>query len=335
MTRIGRRQLLSSALVMAGGTLMPPSLSAALPPDGEIIGALAHHVTRENETLLDVARRHDLGVLEISAANPGVDVWVPGLERPILLPAAHILPEAQRQGIVINLAELRLYHFEGGGLVRSHAIGIGREGFTTPLGKTSIVRKQRDPTWRPTASAREDDPDLPAVVPPGPENPLGNRALYLGFPTYLIHGTHKPLGVGRRVSRGCIRLYPERVEALFERVPVGTPVEIVDQPLKLGRAGEHWFLEAHPTRAQLDELEARYRFEPRPPDDATAPDEVMQWIEQRTGDDAMRLAWNLIEAELLARRGVPVRITRSSAQTSGAVKGWSAIDLDPGLTGLY
>src|SRR5690606_29607209 len=145
-------------------------------------------------------------------------------------------PDAPRDGIVVNLAELRFYYFRRKGEPRflTRPIGIGREGFTTPLGQTTVVRKAKDPVWRPTAATRADRPDLPAAVPPGPDNPMGAYALYLGWPTYAMHGTNQPWGVGRRVSRGCIRLYPEDIEALYPLVPVGTRVTVVDQPLKVG-----------------------------------------------------------------------------------------------------
>ena len=190
----------------------------------DVIGELRYHVTDADRTLLELAQQNDLGILEISAANPGIDVWVPGPERLIVLPTAHVLPETAKRGIVINLAELRLYLYREDS-VETHAIGVGREGFDTPEGSTHVVRKARNPTWRPTADTRADRPDLPAVVPPGPDNPLGERAIYLGWPTYLIHGTNKPFGVGRRVSRGCIRMYPESVADLFEKVRTDTPVK--------------------------------------------------------------------------------------------------------------
>ena len=171
------------------------------------------------DTLLEVARRFKLGYVEMVAANPGTDPWLPGEGTEVVLPTVHLLPDAAREGIVINLADMRLYYFpEPNGPPRSYPIGIGRDGLTTPLGTTEVVRKRKDPTWHPTARMREEDPELAEVVPPGPDNPLGSRAMYLGWPTYLIHGTNKPWGIGRRSSSGCIRMYPEDAEELFDLV---------------------------------------------------------------------------------------------------------------------
>jgi L,D-transpeptidase ErfK/SrfK len=295
-----RRALLGTA----AATLAIGAARAALPTSAEVVGELSYYVTDGERTLLDVAREHGLGILDVSAANPGVDVWIPGREQLITLPTAHVLPDAPHEGIVINLAELRLYHFpSGGGPVETYTIGIGREGFDTPRGTTRVARKQEKPTWYPTEGKRRDDPTLPAVVPPGPDNPLGDYAIYLGWPTYIIHGTNKPYGVGRRVSRGCIRMYPEGVAALFPRVKVGTRVTVVEQPIKLGWLDGELYLEAHPDLEQLEELESSYSFRLRPAPDMTAA------ILAKAGAAAWRIDWAVVDAELVARRGLPVRIT--------------------------
>ncbi|HFA59453.1 MAG TPA: hypothetical protein ENJ83_02045 [Rhodospirillales bacterium] len=215
-----------------------------------------------------------------------------------------MVPDVRRRGIVVNLAELRLYYFPRKGPPETHAIGIGRDGVETPRGKTKIVRKRKNPTWYPTAATRRDNPGLPKVVPPGPDNPLGTRALYLGWPTYLIHGTSKPYGVGRRVSRGCIRLYPEQIEALYDKVPIGTPVTVLDQTIKAGWHEGELYLEAHPDMDQLEELEATYRMTLKPPPP------VHDYIREKAGEAADRIDWDFVDAELVARRGYPVRITR-------------------------
>lgn len=267
----------------------------------DIVGDLGFHVTATGETLLDVARNHDLGILELMAANPDVDPWVPAAGTPLVLPTAHIVPAAPRDGLIINLAELRLYAFVGGG-ARTHPIGVGRTGFATPTGATRVIRKVEAPTWYPTETTRRDDPELPAVVPPGPDNPLGAYALYLGWPSYLIHGTNKPWGVGRLVSRGCIRLYPEDIATLYPAVPVGTPVTVVSQAVKVGRQGGGLYIEAHPTRSQLFELAAKGRATRYP-----APD-VREAITAFAGADARRLRWSVIATALAERLGYPVRI---------------------------
>mgnify|MGYP005835831517 CR=1 FL=1 len=310
--RCSRRALLAAAasLTLVGlGTRR--TASGAMSARNDIFGALSYHVTDRAETLLDLARAHDLGLLELLAANPGFDPWVPAHESLLTLPTAHIIPDAPRRGLIINLAELRLYFLrEAGGVVASHPIGIGRDGFDTPLGATRIVRKAENPTWYPTEGKRRDDPSLPAVVPPGPDNPLGSHALYLGWPTYLVHGTNKPYGVGRRVSRGCIRMYPEDIAKLYELVPVGTPVTVVDQPIKLGWQGDELFIEAHPTLAQLDELEERHSFTLAPAPDHSAA------IIAAAGDQIERVDWRIIAAELVSRRGFPIQITTTPAEAA-------------------
>jgi L,D-transpeptidase ErfK/SrfK len=197
-------------------------------------------------------------------ANPGVDQWLPGEGTPIYLPTQAILPEAPRNGIVVNVPAMRLYYFETAkpakagepGIVKvsSHPIGIGVQGWATPFGEAKVVQKVEDPVWYVPASIRKEhaergDP-LPSVVPPGPDNPLGEFALTLSLPSYLIHGTNKPAGVAMRSSHGCIRLYPEDIEALFPRVARGTAVWLVNQPVLAGWRDGQLYLEVHPPLAE-------------------------------------------------------------------------------------
>lgn len=325
-----RAWLLACAVTAVGLPRGSRVLRAALPQPDDVIGELTYHVTSRDETLLDLARARDLGILELSAANPGFDPWIPEPDSLITLPTAHILPDAPRRGVIVNLAELRLYYLpEGGGPVSTHPIGVGRDGFDTPLGPTKIVRKRQNPTWYPTEGKRRDDPDLPRAVPPGPDNPLGAHALYLGWPTYLMHGTNKPYGVGRRVSRGCIRMYPEDVARLFELVPVGTPVTVVSQTVKLGWRDGELFLEAHPSLAQLDELEERHSFRLEAPTDLSAE------IIRKAGAEAGRIDWRLVDAELLSRRGIPVRITTAGAAPGSVAPQPPRPAANGSLTGIY
>jgi L,D-transpeptidase ErfK/SrfK len=195
-----------------------------------------------------------LGYEEMTRANPDVDIWLPGAGADVLLPTQFILPEAPRDGLVLNVAAMRLYYFapgdeDGQNTLYTHPIGIGRVGWATPLGTTRITAKVKDPAWYVPASIRKEhaeagDP-LPAVVPPGPDNPLGAHSLRLAMPSYLIHGTNKPAGVGLRVSHGCIRLYPEDIASLYELVPTGTPVHIVEQPYLAGWHGDRLMFSAH------------------------------------------------------------------------------------------
>lgn len=215
-----------------------------------------------NDTLSDLARAYGLGYDEVIAANPGVDPWLPGEETPILLPTQYVLPDVPREGIVLNIASKRLFYFPEPGsemdaaseesapqTVLTFPIGIGRVGWETPLGGSSVIAKATDPSWWVPASVRKEhaekgDP-LPAVVPPGPENPLGTRVLKLDMPGYLIHGTNQPYGVGMRVSHGCVRLYPENIEFLYELVAIGEAVMIINEPYLLGRLGDEWYFESH------------------------------------------------------------------------------------------
>lgn len=227
----------------------------ALPPAGnDVIGKPQIVLTRDHDTLLDIARSYDLGYDEITTANPGVDPWLPKPGTRILLPTRFILPPGARRGIVLNIAEMRLYFFPKPKpgqtpMVITHPVGIGREGWSTPLGETHVAAKRAHPNWYVPPSilkehAAKGDP-LPRVVAAGPDNPLGNYAMPLAIPGYLIHGTNKPFGIGRRVSHGCIQLYPEDIKGLFKDIPVGTPVRIINQPYKAGWLNDQIYLETH------------------------------------------------------------------------------------------
>jgi L,D-transpeptidase ErfK/SrfK len=234
---------------MAGALTLLSGLASAetfpLPPPGvDIIGQIRIVVAKHEDTLLDIARSFNLGYNEITAANPGVDAWVPGEGTRIVVPTQFILPPGPRRGLVLNLAQMRLFYFiepkKGQpAQVITQPVGIGTDYARTPLGETRIVRKTPDPIWRPSADIREEHAAaghwLDAEVKPGPDNPLGKYALYLGLSGgYLIHGTNKPWGIGMRVSHGCIRLYPEGIAALYPYVQVGASVRIIDERFVLG-----------------------------------------------------------------------------------------------------
>lgn len=214
----------------------------------------------DEDTLLDVARRYNIGQNEIILVNPNVDRWLPGTKASILIPNSRVLPDTPRKGLTLNLPEYRLYYFSSDNkTVITHPVSIGRQDWNTPLGQTKIVTKKEDPTWTPPASIKKEHADkgepLPDVVPAGPDNPLGLFALRLGIPGYLIHGTNKPYGVGMRVSHGCVRMYPEDIEKLFPEVKVGMPVNIVNQPVKVGWLDKKIYIEVHP---QLEGEELPY-----------------------------------------------------------------------------
>jgi L,D-transpeptidase ErfK/SrfK len=219
-----------------------------------VIGEPQVVFARKEDTLSDFARAYGLGYDEIIAANPGVDPWLPGEGTPILLPTQYVLPNVEQRGVILNIATKRLFYFpavaEGEQQqVRTYPIGIGRVGWETPLGETTIVSKAKDPHWWVPASVRREhaemgDP-LPKVVPPGPDNPLGHRVLKLDMPGYLIHGTNSPYGVGMRVSHGCVRLYPENIEVLYTLVDIGEVVTIINEPYQFGQRDGALYFEAH------------------------------------------------------------------------------------------
>jgi L,D-transpeptidase ErfK/SrfK len=239
------------------------ALTLPLPPAGDLIGGDSQVTAEADDTLIDIAHRNGLGYEEIVNANPDVDPWLPGAGTVIRLPLRRILPEVPREGIVVNLPEHRLYYFPPlrpgeERVVISYPVSIGKMDWHTPIGLTKVVQKVRNPAWYPPESVRAEheangDP-LPKVVPAGPDNPLGLFALRLGIPggAYLIHGTNRPAGVGMQVTHGCMRLYPEDIEALFKIVPVGTPVRLINQPLKAGWADGRLYVEVHPPLEDAD-----------------------------------------------------------------------------------
>ncbi|GAA3900627.1 hypothetical protein GCM10022228_08980 [Halomonas cibimaris] len=237
----------------------------ALPENGNMVGEAYRVTVKKDETLLDIAAEHQVGYEEIRRANPDTSLWVPKPGSQVTIPARYILPPVRREGLVINLAELRLYYFPDAAqsetpIVETYPIGIGREGYTTPLGVTKTTMKLKDPAWYPPDSIRQEAAEkgdsLPSVVPPGPDNPLGTRAILLDLPGYLIHGTNRPDGVGMRVSHGCIRLRPETVQSLFTRVGVGERVNIIDMPVKIGRDGKRLYVQSYPLEEQKAGMDA-------------------------------------------------------------------------------
>ena len=223
----------------------PPS---AVDPSGgdEVIGDVSAHQIARGESLIELARQYDLGFNEIAAANPGLDPFVPRVGAAAVIPTAWILPRASAPGIVVvNLSEMRLYFEANARPPFTFPIGVAMDADATPLGMLTIVEKAVDPTWYPTAAMLQEVPTLSAVVPPGPDNPLGSHALRLSSRTILIHGTNRPFGVGRRVSHGCMRLYPEDIPQLFRLVKIGTPVLIVREPVKVGLRQGRVYVEVH------------------------------------------------------------------------------------------
>ncbi len=300
---------LTGCAVMNSGRLSPvyPEQAIersrfAVDKGNDVIGRLAVVRVEAGDTLPDVARHFGVGVNAISAANPGVDVWVPEEGERITLPLSFILPDAPRTGIVVNVATMRLFQFREEGespTVSTYPVGVGTRERPTPTGQMHVARKAARPTWYVPASIAEDhrkkgDP-LPAKVPPGPENPLGEYALYLSKPGYLIHGTNKPASIGLKASNGCLRLHPEHIETLYHDTPVNTPVLIVNQPYLLGQRDGVLYLEAHAPRegegsgaGELEKIDARLKA-----------------IEKKSG---RALDWNKVRDVQAEARGIPVPI---------------------------
>jgi L,D-transpeptidase ErfK/SrfK len=280
-----------------------------LPPKGtDVVGVVQVTTARHDDTLSDLARRYDLGYEEIVAANPGLDPWLPGAGARVVLPTQFVLPDVPREGLVLNLAAMRLFYFpvpmaDEPPILITHPVGIGRVGWRTPQGVTRITEKIVQPTWTVPRSVRREhasngDP-LPAIVPPGPDNPLGDFAMRLSIPRYLIHGTNQPYGVGLRVSHGCVRLYPEDIARLFPAVPEGTRVTIVNQPYVAGWRNGQLYLDAHPPLAE--DLK-RWGNSLKPMEQALA----------RKAAGTAAVSWDKARKVAQEARGIPVPVTPDS-----------------------
>ena len=266
----------------------------------DVIGRLAVIRLEKGDTLPDIARHFSLGINAISAANPGVDVWVPEAGERIMLPLSFILPDTPRKGIVVNLATMRLFQYKEDGtslLVTTYPVGIGTDERPTPTGRMHVARKAVRPTWHVPASIavdhRKKGDILPKAVPPGPDNPLGEYALYLSKSGYLIHGTNKPASIGLTATNGCLRLYPENVKTLFDDTPVKTPVLIVNQPYLIGQRNGILYLEAHAPTEESDALESEKLYK------------KLRTIEKKT---QRTLDWKKVREAQAEARGIPVPI---------------------------
>lgn len=297
-----QKQALHAAAEQKKETAAKPKLPAFKEFTGLAVGEMKTHITTSEDTLVQISRDYDIGFVEMRAANPDSDPWVPGAGVELVIPTMYILPDAPRRGIVINLPEMRLYYYgKEEAPPESFPLGVGREGLSTPVGSTNVMSKVEGPVWRPTKRMREEDPTLPELVPAGPDNPLGTHAMYLGWPEYRIHGTNKPFGIGRRSSSGCIRMYPEDIVKLYPEVPVGTPVTVVNQPVKAAWIENQFYIEAHPTIEQANAIE----------ESGGAPgyemsEGDMREILKAAGKDANLLNWDKIRTIIRTRNGYPV-----------------------------
>jgi L,D-transpeptidase ErfK/SrfK len=287
-------------------------------PNSNVVGQLQVIRTRQKDTFIDIAQSYHLGYDELVEANPGIDPWLPGEGTEVVLPSRFVLPDAPHQGIVLNVAAKRLFYFPKTlpgelPIVFTFPVSVGREGWATPLGKTRVVAKVRDPVWHVPASVRKEHADngdpLPAVVPPGPDNPLGKFALRLAVSgDYLIHGTNKPAGVGMRISHGCIRMNPDDIAWLFPQVPVGLPVHLVNQPVMIGWREGELLVQAHPP------LE-----EDKPP----RAEWLRRQVESRARKNvpaAIRVDYERLTRVAAEQRGIPVSVVAGSADTAATVR---------------
>ena len=276
------------------------ALTFELPPPGDdVVGQTFTLTTRWEETFSDIARIYDIGYRQMVAANPKVDPWLPGEDTEVVVPQQYILPPGPREGIIINLAELRLYYFpKDRPVVVTYPLGIGREGWSTPVGETVVTGKKEGPTWTVPASIlkehEEDGDPLPPVVPPGPNNPLGSHAIYLAMSGYLLHGTNKPYGVGMRVSHGCIRLYPENIAEFFHMVKPGTPVRIIDAPYKAGWLKGELYVQVHPPLAEYIEQKGHNYTE------------LVDAVVTQLQGDERKPDWSLLEEYAASKTGIPM-----------------------------
>jgi L,D-transpeptidase ErfK/SrfK len=286
-----------SQLCLAEAFPLPPS-------DTDLIGKITYTLARQQDTLLDIAKQFDIGQTEISISNSDVDRWLPGANTKVMLPTRYILPSTNRRGIVLNIPEMRLYYYPETNpdqrSVETFPVSIGRMDWQTPLGNAKVIAKTTNPVWRPPESIKKEhaeagDP-LPDIVPAGPDNPLGNYAMRLNIPGYLIHGTNKPLGIGMRVTHGCVRMYPDDIKQLFPKIKVGTRVQIVNQPAKVGWSADVLYLEIHPPLVEDSN------------DSFWLEEQIDQMISEATETVPVKLNQQQINIAIKHKTGVPVAI---------------------------
>jgi L,D-transpeptidase ErfK/SrfK len=296
-----RRVVVAAMLAAAAQTAGAETYT--LVGSSELIGALATTRASYEDTFSAIGQRSGLGYEEMIRANPGVDPWLPGEGAEVLLPTQYVLPPGIREGILVNVAEYRLYFFRrvnGVPSVSTFPVSIGRMDWSTPIGRHRIAAKQVLPSWYPPESIRAEHAangdHLPKVVPPGPKNPLGEHAMRLSVASYLIHGTNNPVGIGMQVTHGCIRMYPQDIRWIFPQVPVGTTVEIVNQPYKFGWSGDELYLEVHPS------LEGDTHAETH------GMTLVTEAYVRATATRPARIDWDLVEEAYRGKLGIPVRV---------------------------
>jgi L,D-transpeptidase ErfK/SrfK len=278
-------------------------------PGNDIVGQVQWTQVKPGDTFSTLGRRFDVGYFELVEANPGIDPDKPETGSIVVIPSRYILPKP-RAGIVINLAELRLFYYPPHqNTVVTYPVGIGREGWQTPEGPTTVIEKVKNPTWYVPPDIKADRAKngiiLPNMVPPGPDDPLGGYALYLGFPGYRIHGTNDPAGVGRRSSSGCIRVWPEDVESLFDIVNKGTKVTVVNDAFKAGWQNGKLYLESH---VPLQEQQAGIADDAKPMQPA---------VMAATMDHPAIVDWTKAEKIAKVQNGIPQQIGVPASSATG------------------
>jgi L,D-transpeptidase ErfK/SrfK len=302
-------------------------------PGQSVIGEPQIVFTKEENTFSDLARQYGLGYDELVEANPDVDPWLPGEGTLVVLPTQYVLPNVPRQGIVLNIATKRLFYFppveeDQPQAVMTYPIGIGRVGWQTPLGTSSVISKARDPSWYVPASVRREHEELgdplPAVVPPGPDNPLGRHVLKLDIPGYLIHGTNQPYGVGMRVSHGCVRLYPENIELLYDLIELGETVTIINEPFLAGTQDGQIYFESH-APLEDDDVMVEQRLV-----------NILERIETLANEQSIDFDLDLMRDAAKTQLGVPVILSSRSGDTlvARARVVENVVEPDPGLPSL-
>jgi L,D-transpeptidase ErfK/SrfK len=276
----------------------------------DVVGNITSGVVQQGDTFASIARRYDVGYCELEEANPGIKADAPDPGSVLIIPTQYVLPDIPKVGIVINLVEMRLYYFPPSKKeVYIFPVGIGREGWESPLGVWSIIERTPLPTWHAPESIREarakEGVMIPKEVPPGPENPLGDYAMRLSNHTYLIHGTNDPSGVGRRSSAGCIRMYPEDIKRLFQMTKMGTPVRIINFPYKAGWNSNKLYLETHlPLAGILAELDPAHKDH----------EQVINKAVGRRG--AAYVNWSKAEAVAKEQQAIPQEVGYEAAKKS-------------------
>lgn len=338
------RTILLSLLLSLFAAPMSWAAEYWLAEGDEVFGEVRVIEARHEDTFVSLARTYNVGYEELRQANPGVDAWLPGEGTKITIPSRYVLPRAAQRGIIVNIAELRLYYFPvesgprpegvpaGARKVVTHPISVGRMDWSTPLGTTTVTSKVANPSWYPPQSIRDEHAArgdiLPRVVPAGPDNPLGQHALRLGLPGYLIHGTNRPSGVGMRVTHGCVRMFPEDIESLYKSVPAGTSVHIVNQPVKIGwMADGTLYLEAHPpVRESEVDGESMAAVEAVAMQESPLTSLMRAYI-AATSDRRVELDWDTAERVAQAGMGVPEAVSAAGSMLPLAEV--AAVDSEP------